>query len=270
MNYRWLRRLFVIICSISFIEETCVCYSQAYSTPAVSGIPAFVSDHPYRADVKATWSLALADGQVLTAEVTGTISRDQLGNVREEASLMRTGLDVVTNPSTSVNVYTVKNSTESMWHSGSTTALTISFDRDVLDKHARSLFESFAIPKDIQRLRMNFPSSSVHRAEHRTESLGTKSIGGMQAEGTRFAEIIPADALGSKQAVVTTRDIWISPDLEAIVMIQNTDPLTGTFTLQVSNVTVGPQNESLFQIPQGYTEKSITPPSGRLPDTVVK
>jgi len=92
----------------------------------------------------------------------------------------------------------------------------------------------------------------------------------MQAEGTRFAEIIPADALGSKQAVVTTRDIWISPDLEAIVMIQNTDPLTGTFTLQVSNVTVGPQNESLFQIPQGYTEKSITPPSGRLPDTVVK
>jgi len=52
---------------------------------------------------------------------------------------------------------------------------------------------------------------------------------------------------------VTTVDRWYSPDLRTEVMIKRTDPRGGTTVFQLTNITRGEPDSSLFQVPSDYT-----------------
>jgi hypothetical protein len=53
--------------------------------------------------------------------------------------------------------------------------------------------------------------------EPKTESLGTKTIDGVQVTGTRSTNTIPAGAIGNDNALVITRETWYSPELQLVV-----------------------------------------------------
>jgi hypothetical protein len=53
--------------------------------------------------------------------------------------------------------------------------------------------------------------------------------------------------------------------MNIVVEIDGKDPVFGNFEMRLSNVSSEPQDKSLFQIPQGYKENDITPPSGLIP-----
>ena len=88
------------------------------------------------------------------------------------------------------------------------------------------------------------------------ESLGRKSINGIEAEGIRVTRTIPAGAMGNEKAITVTTERWYSPDLRMAVMTVHTDPMMGTVTTKLVNVTQGAPDASLFQVPADYTVRN--------------
>jgi hypothetical protein len=90
-------------------------------------------------------------------------------------------------------------------------------------------------------------------AQIQTESLGTQTVNGVSATGTRRTETIPAGAIGNQQPIQIVRETWISTDLKVPVMIKSSDPRFGDMVMQLTNIAQAEPDASLFQIPAGYT-----------------
>jgi hypothetical protein len=90
-------------------------------------------------------------------------------------------------------------------------------------------------------------------AQVQTESLGTQTVNGVSAAGTRRTETIPAGAIGNQQPIQVVRETWISTDLKVPVMIKSSDPRFGDMVMQLTNIAQAEPDASLFQVPAGYT-----------------
>jgi hypothetical protein len=92
-----------------------------------------------------------------------------------------------------------------------------------------------------------------------TTSLGTQTINGVQAEGTRYTRTIPAGAIGNQNPIVITTERWYSTDLQMVVLSKRNDPRTGERTTQLTNIQRTEPEASLFQVPSDYTVKQGGP-----------
>jgi len=86
-----------------------------------------------------------------------------------------------------------------------------------------------------------------------TTSLGTQTINGVSATGTRTTRTIPAGAIGNEKPIVITSERWYSSDLQIVVMSKYSDPRTGETVMQVTNIQRSEPDASLFQVPADYT-----------------
>jgi hypothetical protein len=104
----------------------------------------------------------------------------------------------------------------------------------------------------------NMPAPTV-------ESLGSKTINGVAAEGTRATRVIPAGAQGNDKPLTITRESWISSDLKVEVMRVDTDPRMGTTTMELTGISRDEPAAALFQAPAGYSvnERTEGGPHGR-------
>ncbi len=89
-------------------------------------------------------------------------------------------------------------------------------------------------------------------ANLKTEPLGTKTINGMQAVGTRMTRTIPANEIGNANPIEVVTERWYSSDLQMTVLMTHTDPMMGTMTTKLVNVNRGEPDASLFQVPSDY------------------
>jgi hypothetical protein len=87
------------------------------------------------------------------------------------------------------------------------------------------------------------------------ESLGTQTIEGVQAEGTRVTFTIPAGKIGNERPIVSVNERWYSPELQAVVLSKNTDPRMGETTYRLTNIVRSEPDSGLFQLPSDYTVK---------------
>jgi len=88
------------------------------------------------------------------------------------------------------------------------------------------------------------------------ESLGTQTINGVSATGTRITRTIPAGRIGNDKAIQIVTEHWYSSDLKMDVMTKHVDPLFGTTTTQLTNISREEPAATLFQVPADYTMKS--------------
>jgi hypothetical protein len=91
------------------------------------------------------------------------------------------------------------------------------------------------------------------------EQLGTKTVNGVQAEGVRVTRTIAAGAIGNDKPIIVVTERWYSPDLQIAVMTVHTDPMMGTVTTKLVNVTRGEPDAALFQVPTDYTVEAGKP-----------
>ena len=89
----------------------------------------------------------------------------------------------------------------------------------------------------------------------RKESLGTQLIEGIQAEGTRVVETIPAGAIGNDTPIEIISETWVSPELGVIVKSIHSDPRSGDNVYRLTNIRRAEPDPSLFQVPPNYTVK---------------
>jgi hypothetical protein len=84
------------------------------------------------------------------------------------------------------------------------------------------------------------------------EDLGTMTINGAPARGTRTTTIIPAGAIGNDKELRSTSERWFSPDLNLLIKSVSIDPRFGTTTYELTNISRLPPDPALFQVPADY------------------
>ncbi|MEW6209726.1 MAG: hypothetical protein AB1631_15260 [Acidobacteriota bacterium] len=91
------------------------------------------------------------------------------------------------------------------------------------------------------------------KMETKKESLGTQTIEGVQAEGTRVTLTIPAGEIGNEQPINIVSERWYSPELQVVVMTRRSDPRAGETTYRLTNINRSEPTRSLFEVPSDYT-----------------
>jgi hypothetical protein len=95
-----------------------------------------------------------------------------------------------------------------------------------------------------------------------TENLGTQTINGVAATGTRMTRTIPAGEIGNSAPIQIVHETWMSTDLKVAVMTKFTDPRFGATVTQLTNISRTEPDAGLFQVPTGYTVTSGGPGPG--------
>jgi hypothetical protein len=95
--------------------------------------------------------------------------------------------------------------------------------------------------------------------EVQKQSLGTQSINGVNAEGTRITRTIPLGQIGNDKAIQIVFERWYSPDLQIVVKSTRIDPRFGTTTYTLTNVQRAEPAATLFTMPSDYTVKEGGP-----------
>ncbi len=105
-------------------------------------------------------------------------------------------------------------------------------------------------------------ASGAHRntqLKPTVQSLGSKTIDGVVADGTLTTIVIPAGRDGNDQAITVTHESWVASDLKITVQRIDTDPRSGTTTTEVTNFSRAEPSAALFQAPAGYTVEDRYP-----------
>jgi hypothetical protein len=89
------------------------------------------------------------------------------------------------------------------------------------------------------------------------ESLGTQTIEGVEAEGTRTTVTIPEGTIGNEKPILIVDERWYSPSLQTVVMTRHSDPRTGENVYRLTNINRIEPDHSLFEVPGDYQIKDI-------------
>jgi hypothetical protein len=98
--------------------------------------------------------------------------------------------------------------------------------------------------------------SSGSEKNAQKESLGTQTVEGVQAEGTRTTITIPAGSIGNDLPIQIVSERWYSPELHTVVMTKHSDPRMGDTVYRLTNINRNEPAPSLFQAPPDYTTAS--------------
>jgi hypothetical protein len=90
------------------------------------------------------------------------------------------------------------------------------------------------------------------RPQFSRESLGTQTIEGVLAEGSRTTVTYPIGAVGNDRPITTTSETWNSPELKMVVLSKNSDPRNGDSITRLTNISRAEPDASLFQAPPEY------------------
>ena len=96
------------------------------------------------------------------------------------------------------------------------------------------------------------PDSQPPRPQLSHESLGTQTIDGILAEGSRTTVTYPIGAVGNDRPITTVSETWTSSELKTVVLRRNSDPRSGESTTRLTNISRVEPDPSLFQIPSDY------------------
>jgi hypothetical protein len=94
-----------------------------------------------------------------------------------------------------------------------------------------------------------------------TENLGTQTVEGVEATGTRTTVTIPAGAIGNERAISIVSERWFSPELRVVVSSTHRDPRFGETSYRLGGIVRGEPDKSLFEVPSDYTVRQ-GPPAG--------
>jgi hypothetical protein len=113
--------------------------------------------------------------------------------------------------------------------------------------------QGFALPD-----RPFFPQVSKSM-QPKIESLGTKTLEGVQVTGTRTTSTIPAGTIGNDRDLNIIRETWYSSELKLVIQSTQSDPRFGETTYTLENIRAGSPDVILFEVPANYTIDKIVP-----------
>jgi hypothetical protein len=97
--------------------------------------------------------------------------------------------------------------------------------------------------------------SAGRSGEVKKEDLGTQTIEGVAANGTRTIFTIPAGQIGNEGPIDIVDERWFSKDLQVTVMTRHADPRSGETVYRLTNINRTEPDHSLFEVPSDYQVK---------------
>jgi len=209
-----------------------------------------VTGAPFSASFSTHTSQALADGNQIQRSTTGTFARDSEGRTRRDMTLPAVGPWATSGQTAPHVVFITDNvaKTQYVLEPDRKTARQTPYFRG--GKHGGG--PSWGV-SDVE------PSAGQGRPGNRnnvtttTVSLGTQTINGVQAEGTRTTHTFPAGAIGNANPIVITNERWYSAELQTVVLTKRSDPRTGVSTFELTNIQKLEPDPTQFQVPADYT-----------------
>ncbi len=102
-------------------------------------------------------------------------------------------------------------------------------------------------------------SLDTTRRESKTEDLGTRTIAGIEAHGTRMVRTVPVGEEGNELPIVLTSETWTAKEMGIVLLGIHDDPRSGKYTYEVEEITMGEPDAALFAPPEGYVIKEERP-----------
>ena len=96
------------------------------------------------------------------------------------------------------------------------------------------------------------PARTATKYESKTESLGTRALDGVDAEGARTVTTIPAGAIGNERPIEIVYEGWYSKELQLTVYSRFYDPRVGETTYRLNNFSRAEPDRALFTPPSDY------------------
>jgi hypothetical protein len=91
------------------------------------------------------------------------------------------------------------------------------------------------------------------------EGLGTQTVEGVNAVGSRTTITIPAGQIGNERPIEIVDERWFSEELQTVIMTRHTDPRMGETVYRLTNIIRAEPDRSLFEVPSDYTIKEEQP-----------
>jgi hypothetical protein len=212
-------------------------------TAALAGPMSTLAGAPYTAQAVTQRVQMLADGNRITQTTTNNVARDSKGRVRREESLPVTGngnaepphLVLIEDPVAGLHITLDSNSKTA-------TKLTLQNAKRAAEARAFMILDG---------VHTNGKTGS----QTVSSDLGTQTIEGVMAKGTRTTHTISAGEIGNDLPIVITTETWFSPELKVMVMSKSSDPRIGETTYKLTNLSRSEPDPGLFQIPADYAVK---------------
>jgi hypothetical protein len=196
-----------------------------------------VTGAPYTAEAVTETMQVLADGNRIERRTTASIARDSKGRIRREQQALVLGGLVVENQAPLVTI--TDPSVQSH--------VTLDQERRVAVRIRTTALTPV-------------PTRGFNSADAKTEDLGERTIEGLRAQGSRTTRIIPAHAIGNQSPIITVSERWYSPDLQAVVVTERSDPRFGATVYRLAKIRRVEPPSQLFEVPAGYRIEEQTLP----------
>jgi hypothetical protein len=210
-----------------------------------------VAGAPFSASFSTETTETLADGNQIKQTSTGTIARDSQGRTRRDMTLPAFGAVAVAGQA-APHVTFVNDP--------------VAGTRYILEADTKTARQMPPPPDKAEFSRKGHgggpgadgPAAAADK-ETVTTSLGTQTIGGVAAEGTRYTRTIPAGQIGNVKPIVVVTERWYSADLQMVVMTKRSDPRSGDTVFQMTSIARTEPAATLFQVPADYTVAQAAP-----------
>lgn len=202
-----------------------------------------VTGAPFSASFSNETKQVLADGNQIVQKTTGTFARDSQGRTRREMTLPALG-PWASSGQAAPHVVMLNDPVAN-------TQYLLQPDRKIARK-MQPFQHGKRGPSGAEAAPMTRFRGEPDQSNVTTMSLGTQTINGVSAEGTRRTRTIPTGAIGNTSPIVITVERWYSPELQTVVMIKRSDPRMGETTFQLTNIQRQEPDGSLFQVPADY------------------
>lgn len=93
------------------------------------------------------------------------------------------------------------------------------------------------------------------RVNFKREQLGKQMIEGVECDGQRTIQTIPAGQIGNERAIEIINERWYSPELQVTVLSKQIDPRFGETVIRLAGIVRAEPDETLFRVPSDYTVK---------------
>jgi hypothetical protein len=206
-----------------------------------AGAPGFdrtVTGKPFSAVGVTDTTRVLEDGHRIVRHNVMKQYRDRQGRTRREQTLEALG------PSTPVAAKDMVFIFDPVLH--------VNYVIDPEAKVARE-FASVERPSDAQitpSVTQQNPSSVSPQV--RIDSLGARSIEGLECSGTRTTTTLPTGLIGNEAPVVMTRETWFSAEIDAVVQSKTTDPRFGSTDYHLKHIDRSEPSPDLFRVPVAF------------------
>jgi hypothetical protein len=222
--------------------------AQSISTEAVE---AARKNLPFTATWTQTSVQTLADGTTITQQTTTKFARDSSGRTYSEMhNQLALGTDGQQREVVFYSVHDPVAHTHLSWNSNT--------------KEAVLSHQTSPVTVKLPTLGTTPPQGDAQNTakpdqNFQSEDLGTKNIAGINARGVRTTRIIPAGQIGNDQAITIVDEKWFSTEYGLIMLSTSNDPRSGKSTREVTDFQPGDPDPALFQAPQGYSVRDVTP-----------